>query len=81
MIRAVLVGWTTENWRLYRQPQWMAEVRRNPEVTSLPRHHFDIGDDDFDFVLDAWTRKGAGTSLEAARTLLTRFGAVEIAGP
>jgi hypothetical protein len=78
MIRVVLVGWSNKDWRLYRQPQWMAEVRRTPEAASLPRCHFDLEDSAFSQALGAWDRDGAGLSLEAARGLLTRLGASEI---
>ncbi len=81
MIRAVLVGWKDGDWRLFRQPQWMAEVRRAPEASTRPRRHFDIEEDAFGAVLEAWTVEDGGASLEAATGLLGRFGAVEVTGP
>ena len=81
MIRAVLVGRADCDWRLYRQAQWMAEVRRSPEVTTLPRKHFDIPDDLFTPALDGWGREGAGASLSAATQHLGRHGAVEVSHP
>ena len=42
MIRIVLVGWAENDWRAFRQPQWMAQVRETAEAASLPRLHFDI---------------------------------------
>jgi hypothetical protein len=81
MIRAVLVGWSDDDWRLYRQPQWMAEVRRSPEASALPRRHFDIEDGDYSRVLAAWAPGSTGSSLADALEVLGRFGAVEIARP
>ncbi len=78
MTRMVLVGWAEDDWRLDRQPQWMAEVRRSPEATRLPRHHFDLKEDVLAMVLESWAPDGAGTSLQAARERLARLGAVEI---
>jgi hypothetical protein len=75
MIRVVLVGWSENDWRLYRQPQWMAEARRTPEAASLPRRHFDLEDSAFSQAIEAWDRHGAGLNLEAARGRLTRLGA------
>ncbi len=81
MIRTVLVGWSVNDWKLYRQPQWMAEVRRSPEATRLPRHHFDVPEAAFPVIVEAWDIEGAKASLDAARGLLAKHGAVEIAGP
>jgi hypothetical protein len=80
MIRAVLVGWAVDDWRLYRQPQWMAEVRRSPESAQLPRHHFDIEDDAFRVALERWAAQGA-SDLQAATELLAALGAVEVVRP
>ena len=74
MIRAVLVGWSNTDWRLYRQSQWMAEVRRTPEASALPRRHFDIEESAFSEALEVWRSDGAGSSLEAALVLLTARG-------
>ena len=81
MTRTVLVGWAEDDWRLYRQPQWMAEVRRSPGATRLPRHHFDLGDEALAIALESWAREGAGTSFRAATGLLAKLGAAEVAGP
>jgi hypothetical protein len=79
MIRAVLVGWSNADWKLYRQSQWMAEVRRTPEASVFPRHHFDIEESAFSRAIEAWKRDGACSSLEAGLELLSRLGALEIA--
>jgi hypothetical protein len=78
MIRAVLVGWSDTDWKLYRQSRWMAEVRRTPEASSLPRRHFDIEESAFSGALEAWKRDEGGSDLEAALDLLRRLGALEI---
>jgi hypothetical protein len=81
MIRVVLVGRSDTDWRLYRQPQWMAEVRRSPDAALLPRRHYDIEDSAMEEALAIWDRVGSGSSLEAASGLLTRLGASEITPP
>ena len=81
MIRVVLAGWSDDDWRLLRQPQWMAEVRRSPEAAGLPRKHFDLPEAAFPAVLEAWDRQGARASLGAAIEHLGRFGAVEVPRP
>ena len=81
MIRVVLVGWSSQDWRVYRQAQWMAEVRRSPEAGQLPRHHFDIGEDGYRLALSAWNDEGAAASFEAAASLLRRQGASEVMPP
>ena len=78
MIRVVLAGWKEDDWRIYRQSQWMGEVRRDPSAASLPRHQFDIGEDAYSTALADWERARAGASRETARDYLARFGAVEI---
>ena len=74
MIRIVLVGWAENDWRTFRQPQWMAQVRSTPEAAQLPRLHFDIDEDRYGAALIAWD----GSSREAAIDILCRFGANEI---
>jgi hypothetical protein len=76
MTRAVLVGYSTTDWKLYRQPQWMAEVRRNPEGALLPKRYFDLEETAYRQALDRWAE--AGSSLEAAVGLLAQVGAIEI---
>src|SRR4051812_10100165 len=78
MIRVVLVGWAEDDWRIYRQPQWIGQVRRSPEAATRPRHHFDVDEDAYKSCLTEWTRAGAGSSLPAARDCLARHGAVEV---
>ncbi len=78
MIRVVLVGRADGRWQLYRQPQWMAEVRRDPTAAGLPRRHFDVPEDAHPLVLKAWDEVGAGANLEPALGLLEHHGAVEV---
>jgi hypothetical protein len=78
MVRAVVVEWSEGDCRLYRQPHWMAEVRRSPEATQFPRLHFDLEEAEFEQALAAWRREGANTSKDAALGLLRRLGAREI---
>jgi len=77
MVRVVLVGWSDGDWKLYRQPQWMAEVRRDPTASTLPRRHFDLEESAFQQALKAWDREGAGSSLQLALEFLGRLGGVE----
>jgi len=81
MIRAVLVGWSEADWRVYRQPQWIAEVRRSPAASALPRRHFDVDEDAYAAALEAWSTAAAGAGEAAAVGYLVGLGAVEIAGP
>ena len=81
MVRAVLVGWADNDWRLYRQPQWMAEVRRSPEASSLPRRHFDVEETAFRQAVEAWEVERAGSTLSNSIALLERLGATEISLP
>jgi hypothetical protein len=74
VIRIVLAGWADDEWRPYRQPQWMAQVRQSPESARLPRLHFDIDEDAYTSALAEWD----GSSREAAVALLLQFGAVEV---
>ena len=69
MIRAVLVGRAEGDWRLYRQPQWMAEVRRSPDATRLPRKHYDIDEPAFATIVETWEREGAGARPDGGRRL------------
>ena len=80
-MRIVLVGWSDGDWRLYRQPQWIGEVRRQPEAAARPRRHFDIEEDAFRSCLDAWQHDAAGASLQSALARLAHHGATEVAGP
>lgn len=74
MIRIVLAGWADNNWRVYRQPQWMAQVRDAPEAASLRRLHFDIEEDAYETALAGWD----GSSRAAAVGVLCGLGAVEV---
>lgn len=78
MIRAVLVGWAEDDWRIYRQTQWINQVRQRPEAASRPRHHFDVDEEAYKACLDEWTRAGAGSSRRTALDCLARHGAVEV---
>jgi hypothetical protein len=80
MVRAVLVGRSESSWELYRQPQWMAEVRRDPSASELPRRHFDLEETAFARALEIWGREAAGSSLDSALATLNELGAVEV-GP
>lgn len=79
MIRVVLVGRSESDWRISRQEQWMAEVRRNPASTSHPRSHFDIAEESYRRLVDSWVVEGAALSRSAAVEALFRAGAVEVA--
>jgi hypothetical protein len=78
MIRIVLVSWGEDDWRIYRQSQWIGEVRRRPEAATRPRRHFDIAEGAFKVCLDEWAHAGAGASRQAALDCLDRHGAVEV---
>jgi hypothetical protein len=78
MIRVVLVGWREGDWRIYRQPQWIGQVRRQPEAAVRPRLHFDIDEDAYKTCLDEWAHAGAGTSRQSALDCLARHGAIEV---
>jgi len=78
VIRAVLVGPPGGPWRLFRQPQWMAEVRRDPAAAGLPRHHFDIEESAFGEALETLRRSDAGLDPFA---VLDRLGAVAVVRP
>ncbi len=81
MIRAVLVGYSTTEWKLFRQPQWMAEVRRNPQDAGLPKRYFDIEETSYREVLDRWKADGVGSDLDLALKLLSQFGVSEVTRP
>ncbi len=81
MVRAVLVGHSPGDWRLYRQPQWMAEVRRDPASALLIKHYFDLEETAYRAALDRWTVSGAATGLDHALVLLGELGAREIRRP
>ena len=80
-MRIVLVGRSAGDWRTYRQPQWIGEVRRDPTASALPRRHFDIDEDAYRACLDDWKDRAAGASEASALACLARHGAVEVAGP
>jgi len=77
-MRIVLVGWAEGDWRTYRQPQWMGEVRADPSATARPRRHFDLDESGYAACLADWKGGTAGTSLQAALATLARHGAVEV---
>lgn len=47
MIRAVLARDPDYGWKLFRQPQWMAIVRRQTAAAQWDRSFWDIPDQDF----------------------------------
>jgi 1,6-anhydro-N-acetylmuramate kinase len=47
MIRAVLAFDPNSGWRLFRQQQWMAEIRRNLNASTWEKHFFDIMEPEF----------------------------------
>ena len=77
-MRIVLVGWEDQDWRIYRQPQWMGELRAHPEAASMPRRHFDIEEEVYRDLLDRWGPGGLGASPESAASALHAAGAVEV---
>jgi hypothetical protein len=79
MIRVALVEWSEKDWRIFRQEQWMAEVRRNPSASGLTRIHFDIDESSYRTVLETWAREAHGSSRQSAVDRLVQSGAVEIA--
>ncbi|MDB5351344.1 MAG: hypothetical protein JWN86_2591 [Planctomycetota bacterium] len=81
MIRVVLVGWQDEDWRLFRQAQWMAQIRETPAVASRPRIHFDIEEDAYKTAIRDWDTFGSRASRQAALEALGRHGAVEVRRP
>jgi hypothetical protein len=79
MTRAVLVGEPTGRWKLYRQAQWMPEVRRNPAAATWPKRYFDLEESAYLEALANW--EDAAGSLEAALERLQTLGANEIIRP
>jgi hypothetical protein len=79
MIRIVLVGWSENDWRILRQEQWMAEVRRDPSASGFSKAHFDIEEANYRALVEAWAREGLGSSRPMAVDQLARSGAVEVA--
>ena len=77
-MRIVLVERSDGDWRTSRQSQWMGEVRQDPNLATRPRHHFDIGEEDYARLLDDGKGGRAGPSLEGALAFLTKHGAVEV---
>jgi hypothetical protein len=78
MIRVVLVGYSETQWKLFRQPQWMAEVRRDPQASTLPKRYFDIEEAAYKQALDGWNNQNAGSHCVTAVEFLTKLGAIEI---
>ena len=76
MTRVVLVGASPTDWRLYRQLQWVAEVRRRPDAASWPRRHFDLEDAAARRCFQAWDE--ARHSEGAALAVLRSEGAIEV---
>ncbi|HEX8201116.1 MAG TPA: hypothetical protein VF590_11555 [Isosphaeraceae bacterium] len=81
MLRVVLVGWAEDDWRIYRQLQWIGQVRRRPDAATRPRRHFDIAEEAYQACRDEWTQGAAGASAGAALDCLARHGAVEVRLP
>ncbi len=77
-MRMVLVGWSQGDWRIYRQPQWIGEVRRDPAAVALPRRHFDVDEPAYLACLEEWKQGTAAASLPQALATLARHGAVEV---
>lgn len=77
-IRVVLAGWAEDDWRLHRQLEWVAHVRRRPEASAWPRTHFDLPEEAYPALAAEWSRLGLGRSREAAVEALTGRGAVPI---
>ena len=78
MIRIVLAGETETQWRIYRQPQWMAHVRQSPEASQWLRHHLDIEESAYQEAIAQWSITDANRNEGDALALLSRLGAVEI---
>ena len=81
MIRAVLVGPFDGGWRLYRQQQWMAEVRRDPTAADRPRHYFDVEETAYTQALDALGHSEADPPDLDPFAILERLGAIAVARP
>lgn len=75
-MRIVLVGQSEGDWRTYRQPRWMGEVRKSPELIALPRRYFDIDEAGYRAYLD---EDQGGSDLPTALARLARHGASEVA--
>ena len=80
-MRIVLVGWAEDDWRIYRQAQWMGEVRSDPEAATRPKRHFDIEEDAFRDVLGRWGPERLGADSQAADSALAAAGAAEVKRP
>ncbi len=78
MIRIVLAGLSDDNWRIFRQTQWMGEVRKSPELATCPRLHFDIDEPAYEDLVRDWVAIGAGASRQAAVARLLAALAVEV---
>jgi len=78
MIRIVLAGLADDHWRLYRQTQWMGEVRDSPELATRPRLHFDIEEYAYKAALQDWDSARAFLSRETALHRLQAAQAVEV---
>ncbi len=81
MIRVVLVGPIEGAWRLSRQPQWMAEVRRDPSATGRPRRTFDLPESRFAEALAAIGGVEPGSAGVDPVAILEGLGALAITGP
>jgi hypothetical protein len=78
MIRVLLAGWSEGDWRSYRQEQWMAEVRRDPGASGLPRVYFDIPEGDYRAVVRRWRAEGRAFDRAAAIDAMKQAGGVEV---
>lgn len=47
MIRTVLACDPKSGWRLFRQQQWIAEIRRNLDASTWEKHFCDIMEPEF----------------------------------
>jgi hypothetical protein len=79
MVRVALVEWSEKDWRIFRQEQWMAEVRRDPSASGLARINFDLDANAYSELVETWTRGAHGSSRRSAVERLLRSGAVEVA--
>jgi hypothetical protein len=80
-VRIVLAAEHGDDWRTYRQPQWIGLVRGRPDAAGWPRHHFDVDETAYLALLERWNRDRLGGSLDSALAALRQAGVAEIAGP
>lgn len=78
MIRIVLVGWADDDWRVFRQAQWMGQVRETPEAASKPRLFFDIDEAAYAQARGEFERSTARLGRAEAIACLVGLGATEV---